>query len=50
MNLSMSLNNTALYVFIYGSIDGWGAMLQAEKSRVRVPDEDIDFFSKLPKP
>jgi hypothetical protein len=27
-----------------GSVDGWGAMLQAESSRIRVPISSLNFF------
>jgi hypothetical protein len=28
-----------------GSVVGWGAMLQAERSRVQVPMRSLDFFN-----
>jgi hypothetical protein len=27
-----------------GSVDGWGAMLQAERSRFRIPMMSLNFF------
>jgi hypothetical protein len=33
-----------------GSADGWGGMLQAEMSKVRVPMWSLDFFVQLPNP
>jgi hypothetical protein len=41
-------NNIRYWVHKRGSVVGWGTMLQAGRSPVRVPDE-VDFLN-LPKP
>jgi hypothetical protein len=45
---SLILNSLVLWCAAHGSVAGWGTILQAGSSPVRVPDE-VDFFN-LPNP
>jgi hypothetical protein len=38
-----------IFVYIHSSVVGWGTVLQAGRSRVRVPTRSLDFFN-LPIP
>jgi hypothetical protein len=48
ININDSLNSNYGYIGQRGSIDGWGTMQQAGRSRVRFPMISLAFYLNLP--